>query len=115
MSGNGSGSGRRFYRQLLLQALDLLFGHKCVRCGEPIDMALPSTDPMGPTFDHVVERCLQGRDDIENIRLAHLRCNSLAGGNLNRGTGTGGTRRVDRRPSYRDRAARPSPDQAGLW
>ena len=76
-------------RPLLLQALAKLYGDECVRCHEHVDITLPGFLPDGPTLDHVQPWCLDGRDEIENVRLAHHRCNSLAGGNLVQATGTG--------------------------
>lgn len=51
----------------------------CHICGELVDMALPRTNRMGPTIDHVVPISLGGVDCATNVRLAHWSCNSLRG------------------------------------
>ncbi len=48
----------------------------CWLCGVVVDKRLPGTDPNGPTVDHVVPRENGGTNDLGNLRLAHLRCNS---------------------------------------
>lgn len=51
----------------------------CHICGLPVDSALPWPDPMSPSLDHVVPLSLGGAHAPENVRLAHVRCNTARG------------------------------------
>ena len=46
----------------------------CWICGQPVDKTL--TGPEGPSVDHVIPRRDGGTNQLDNLRLAHLRCNS---------------------------------------
>lgn len=48
----------------------------CWLCGELVDKTLPGTESDGPSVDHVVRREDGGSNRRENLRLAHLRCNT---------------------------------------
>lgn len=50
----------------------------CQLCGDPVDGTLPRGDPWSATLDHIVcQSWVDVPDDSpENLRLAHLRCNS---------------------------------------
>lgn len=48
-------------------------GAICAICGKPIVTA------DGGTLDHIVPRAFGGRDRIENLQLAHFRCNTKKG------------------------------------
>jgi 5-methylcytosine-specific restriction endonuclease McrA len=47
----------------------------CGICGEPITKRA-GTDPDSPSIDHIVPRFLGGTSDEENLRAAHIKCNS---------------------------------------
>ena len=51
-------------------------GKKCWLCREPIDLDAPFNDPYAPTLDHVTPQARGGKTVLENLRLAHFRCNS---------------------------------------
>lgn len=52
-------------------------------CCQPIDFSLASTEPMGPTIDHVVPLSRGGRRRaLSNMRLAHRRCNERRGSDV---------------------------------
>ncbi|WP_369167789.1 HNH endonuclease [Streptomyces sp. R28] len=57
---------------------------RCHLCGIDIDPNCPWPDSMSPSLDHVVPLSLGGAHAPENVRLAHLGCNSAKG---NRGGG----------------------------
>lgn len=48
---------------------------RCHLCGEPVDPALPRTDPNGATIDHLVPLSEGGADAPSNVATAHGRCN----------------------------------------
>lgn len=48
----------------------------CGICGEPVDKSLPFADPMSATVDHIIPIAKGGHpSDIENLQLAHRKCN----------------------------------------
>ncbi|MGW0626438.1 HNH endonuclease [Streptomyces sp. NPDC002758] len=54
-------------------------GWRCHLCGDPVDPELSWPDPLSPSLDHVVPLSLGGPHTPENVRLAHLSCNSAKG------------------------------------
>ena len=54
-------------------------GWMCWICDEAIDRSLPRNQPMSPTIDHVVPLSLGGRHELDNLRAAHMICNSRRG------------------------------------
>ena len=50
-------------------------GDTCWLCGEPIDFDLPKNDPMAVSRDHIKRKRDGGPWFMENIRLAHRKCN----------------------------------------
>lgn len=52
---------------------------RCHLCGDLVDSQLSWPDPMSPSLDHVVPLSLGGSHTPENVRLAHVRCNSAKG------------------------------------
>ena len=54
-------------------------GAACHICGEPIDYALPHTDPMAFVVDHVVPLKRGGKDELANTAAAHKACNGAKG------------------------------------
>jgi len=60
-------------------------GWRCHLCGKKVDPNLSRRDPMGGSIDHLLPISPKhgaGRDAPENVKLAHLQCNSVrsAGG-----------------------------------
>jgi 5-methylcytosine-specific restriction endonuclease McrA len=55
----------------------------CHICGEHVDQTLNGRHPDGPTVDHVIS-LNEGGDPVarNNLRLAHLLCNSRGGGKM---------------------------------
>ena len=54
-------------------------GWACQICGEQTSKRYAHDDPWSPTLDHIVPRSHGGTDALENLRLAHLWCNSVRG------------------------------------
>lgn len=53
-------------------------GDSCWLCGELIDFEVPGKDdPMRYSRDHVFPRSQGGPGTLDNMRLAHRRCNSM--------------------------------------
>ena len=50
-------------------------GEGCCFCGEAIDLRIPYPDPRSFTVDHAVPTSHGGRDDIDQLRPAHNKCN----------------------------------------
>lgn len=51
---------------------------RCGICGRPVDFDLKFPDPMAATIDHIIPINKGGHpSDIENLQLAHNRCNRL--------------------------------------
>lgn len=52
----------------------------CRICGDPVDEALiGSKSPWRPSLDHITPRSMGGGDEVANLRLAHVWCNSVRG------------------------------------
>ena len=50
----------------------------CGICGQPVDMTLKYPDPGSPTVDHIIPISRGGHPSaLENLQLAHFRCNRL--------------------------------------
>ena len=49
----------------------------CHLCGQPVPPEARAPDPLAGTVDHVLPLRRGGGDDADNVRLAHLACNSL--------------------------------------
>lgn len=54
----------------------------CYLCAGLIDPALPPFHPDSKTVDHVVPLSRGGQHTMDNVRAAHLRCNSAKGNAL---------------------------------
>lgn len=51
----------------------------CWLCGQPIDKALAWPDPMSASADHVLPHADGGSDSRQQMKPAHLGCNSRRG------------------------------------
>ena len=71
------GYDKTYYRN---RAIVLREETTCWICGEEVDKSLTGRHPNGPTADHVQPRHKGGTNARENMRLAHLRCNSARTG-----------------------------------
>ena len=50
----------------------------CGICGRPVDFDKVFPDPWSPTLDHIVPISKGGAPaDLENLQLAHFRCNRM--------------------------------------
>ena len=56
----------------------------CIRCGYPVDMALPRTDDWGASADHEPPLAETGEiaPSLDASGIAHLKCNRSHGGRL---------------------------------
>ena len=54
----------------------------CGICGQPVDRSLKFPDPMSPTVDHIIPCARGGSDDLDNLQLAHRRCNRNKSDNM---------------------------------
>lgn len=52
-------------------------GTKCGICNDDVDLDLKFPSPWSPSVDHIHPFSFGGTDDLENLQLAHLRCNRL--------------------------------------
>lgn len=51
-------------------------GGNCTICGDPLDRKIKNPRHLlYVTFDHIVPRSQGGTDKIDNLRLAHAKCN----------------------------------------
>lgn len=57
-------------------------GQSCRLCGCDVDLTLRYPHPMSKSLDHVVPLSRGGAHTIENVQLAHLRCNMSKGARL---------------------------------
>lgn len=64
---------------LTLAALGRRDCWRCHLCGRRVDRRLRFPHRMAPTFDHLIPCSEAGPDSPENLRLAHLSCNSSRG------------------------------------
>ncbi|OLU40452.1 HNH endonuclease [Erysipelotrichaceae bacterium NYU-BL-E8] len=55
----------------------------CALCGKPVDKSLKYPDPMSATIDHIIPIDRGGHPaDIDNLQLAHMKCNRDKSNNL---------------------------------
>ena len=76
MSRHHHADRRSSTRRNLARAAIRRSGAACHICGQPIDYALPSTDPMSFVVDHVIPLAKGGDDTLDNKAAAHRTCNS---------------------------------------
>lgn len=55
------------------------YGAVCWLCHRPIDLDAPRRGPLGLSVDHVIPRSKGGTNALDNLRPAHLHCNSKRG------------------------------------
>lgn len=65
-----------------IQELAARDGERCQICMRRLNVFLPGSHQLGPTFDHILPVSRGGTNDAENLRLAHRRCNSRRGNKL---------------------------------
>jgi 5-methylcytosine-specific restriction endonuclease McrA len=65
------------YREVIIYFLLDRDGINCGFCGEPVELD-------SVTLDHITPKFYGGKNRMDNLRLAHLLCNSSAGGKLRR-------------------------------
>ncbi|ALD74575.1 HNH endonuclease [Trueperella pyogenes] len=63
-----------------------LYGLECHICHGLINPQLKAPDPGSYSIDHVLPRAHGGSDALENLRPAHLGCNSRKGKRINQPT-----------------------------
>lgn len=76
-----------------IEALVITWGPDCFLCHNPFK------DEVDITFDHWIPRSRGGTWDIENLRLAHKRCNALKGDLMPNPDGT--LPQVERKSDFR--------------
>ena len=54
-------------------------GWECHLCGLPVDPATRYPAPGAPSLDHLIPKSHGGRRTADNLRLAHVACNSRRG------------------------------------
>lgn len=50
-------------------------GNACRLCGDLVNLTLSTPNPASPSVDHIVPFSLGGGHGLENLQLAHMRCN----------------------------------------
>lgn len=78
-TGRSSATYRAWVKQVLSKCEPV-----CIRCGYPVDLALPRTDPMGASADHEPPLAETGdlTPGLDGAGIAHLSCNRSHGGRL---------------------------------
>jgi hypothetical protein len=66
-------------REVSRSAVFARWGYVCWICGDLIDRDLPKGHMMRESLDHVLALAKGGRHDEDNLRPAHVLCNSLRG------------------------------------
>ena len=49
----------------------------CGICGQPIDKSIKYPDPLSPTVDHIIPCAKGGSDELDNLQIAHRKCNRM--------------------------------------
>lgn len=78
MSGGSPNSWRGYLRKVAPLVVQT-YGGVCHLCRKPIDLAARFPDPRSLSIDHVVPRAAGGDESLENLRPAHLHCNTSRG------------------------------------
>lgn len=74
-----SGDRGRKMKALLVS----MYGAKCYKCGQPIDLSITYPDPLSLSIGHQKPLSKGGGDEVENLRPEHLGCNHAAGNRMN--------------------------------
>ena len=74
--------GRKIRKTAL--ALVSIYGDRCAKCGQRIDLTLRHPAPGSLSIGHQLPRARGGSDAIENLRPEHLHCNTAAGARITR-------------------------------
>ena len=59
-----------------------MYGARCAKCAQPIDLSLHYPDPLNLSIGHQLPLSRGGTDTIDNLRPEHLQCNQQAGNRL---------------------------------
>lgn len=75
------GPARRAKRRRIREALRVQQGGCCCWCGGKMGPPAMrnSESPDSETLEHLVPRSLGGKEELENMALAHVRCNQERG------------------------------------
>jgi 5-methylcytosine-specific restriction endonuclease McrA len=65
-------------RKSLLRTLRERDGDLCHICYRPMSFKVPN-QPESATFDHIIPKAVGGRDRMDNLKLAHNKCNKARG------------------------------------
>jgi 5-methylcytosine-specific restriction endonuclease McrA len=76
---NAKRRGARLGRTFTLHEIAQRDGWRCHICRKSVRKDLPGTDRGGPTIDHLLPVAAGGRDEPENVALAHRGCNIQRG------------------------------------
>lgn len=78
-TGRSSATYRAWVKQVLARCEPV-----CIRCGYPVDMSLPRTDPQGASADHEPPLAETGdlTPGLDGAGIAHLACNRSHGGRI---------------------------------
>jgi len=58
-------------------AQQVIAGEPCSLCGRPIDLSIRYPEPGSFTVDHITPTSRGGKDEFDNYRPAHFRCNRI--------------------------------------
>lgn len=64
---------------LSLPALCHRYNWTCQLCGQPVPRGISAPDPLSPSIDHIIPLSKGGTHTVENVQLAHYRCNTKKG------------------------------------
>lgn len=62
-----------------VEALRKRDGGRCWLCDKPIDFKADPNSARAPTLEHLVAKCHEGPDTLENLVLCHPPCNRQLG------------------------------------
>jgi len=75
------GPARRRKRARIREALRAMQGGRCCWCGGTMGPPAMrnSESPDSETLEHIVPKSMGGKEELENLALAHVRCNQERG------------------------------------
>jgi 5-methylcytosine-specific restriction endonuclease McrA len=82
-----------YTRNRMILAVAARDGAVCWLCGLPVAMNLSPASTIGPTVDHVLPKSKGGAYTLDNLRLAHSKCNHARRNRTRRITPSGKLRR----------------------